>query len=144
MKHDNKTRAVIFAATCSVQYALLIALKGLGISKLDWLTVLLGVLWIPLLLLIIGAVCAAVVIFAAWVKHEIRVRKVTRRIIRKAKAAGVWGKPQCLRGKALELKAKEFNLTRMLGETDVGLRRRIRAAMPAKELKAHRAKRRQK
>jgi uncharacterized protein (DUF58 family) len=112
-----------------MQYAILVSFKILGIIKLDWLTVALGILWIPLLLLIIGAVLALVVILAARIKRELRMRKVARRIIRQAKATGVWDNPNALGGKALELKAKEYKIKREPGETDAELRRRIRGAM---------------
>lgn len=56
-------------------------------------------------------------------------RKVDRRIIRQAKAAGVWNKrPTPLGGRALELKAwEDFKIRRLPGETDAELRRRCMA-----------------
>lgn len=54
-----------------------------------------------------------------------RRRKTDRRIIKQAKAAGVWEKPLRLGGRALELKAwKKFKIKRQPGETDADLRRR--------------------
>ena len=57
-------------------------------------------------------------------KRWYRRRKVDARIIRQAKAAGVWDKqPIVLGGRALELKAwKDFKIKREPGETDIDLR----------------------
>lgn len=54
----------------------------------------------------------------------LRRRAVDRRIIRQAKAAGVWDKtPIVLGGRALELKAwKDYKIKRKPGETDYDLR----------------------
>ena len=60
-----------------------------------------------------------------------RRRKTDRRIIKQAKAAGVWDKPQRLGGRALELKAwKVFKIKRKLGERDADLRFRYMNEMP--------------
>lgn len=70
---------------------------------------------------IIQIVCAWVGHFKKWRRR----RKVDRRVIAQAKAAGVWDKPLCLGGRALELKAwKEFRIKREPEETDAQLRRR--------------------
>lgn len=64
-------------------------------------------------------------IIADKIKRRLRVRKNNRRIIRQAKAAGVWDNPKALGGKALELKAwKDFKLKREPGESDKHLRQR--------------------
>lgn len=56
--------------------------------------------------------------------------KNNRRIIRQAKAAGVWDKPEVLGGKALELKAwQQYGIKREPGETDACLRRRVMNAI---------------
>lgn len=56
-----------------------------------------------------------------------RQRKVNRRIVRQAKAAGAWGKPEVLGGRALDIYAFEFcGLNRKPGETDKELRNRCR------------------
>ena len=60
-----------------------------------------------------------------YIKRRNRRRKTDKRIIRQAKAAGVWDKPYILGGRALELKAwEDFRIKRRAGETDVELRRR--------------------
>ena len=64
-------------------------------------------------------------IIAYKIKRRLRVRKNNRRIIRQAKAAGVWDNPKALGGKALELKAwKDFKIKRHPGESDKELRKR--------------------
>lgn len=58
-----------------------------------------------------------------WIKRRKRKQETDRSIIHRAKACGVWDKPQCLGGKALELKAwQEFKIKRNPGETDACLR----------------------
>lgn len=52
-----------------------------------------------------------------------RKRKRDRRVIRQAKEAGVWGKPDVLGGRALELRAwQDYKIKRKPGETDACLR----------------------
>lgn len=84
-----------------------------------------GVLIIALLLLI-SAALALVLALLSRIKRRIHKRRVEHRIIRQAKAAGVWNKkPIVLGGRALELRAKKaFKLKRLPGETDAQLRRR--------------------
>ena len=66
-----------------------------------------------------------------------RQRKVKRRIVRQAKAAGVWGKPEALGGRALDIYAFEFcGLNRKPGETDKELRNRCRqSGFPTQPIK---------
>lgn len=60
---------------------------------------------------------------AGSVRSAYRRFKRDRRIIRQAKAAGVWGKPQLLGGRALELYAKKkHGIKRKPGQTDRSLR----------------------
>lgn len=55
-----------------------------------------------------------------------RKREVNRRIIRQAKAAGVWGDIEKMGGKALELYARKvWGIYREVDETDAHLRFRI-------------------
>lgn len=61
----------------------------------------------------------------AELKRRIRRRKTDRRVIRQAKAIGVWEKPWLLGGRALELRAwKDYKIKRQPGETDKQLRSR--------------------
>ena len=56
----------------------------------------------------------------------LRKRKVNRRIIKQAKAAGAWGDPEKLGGRALELYARKvWGIYREQSETDAALRLRI-------------------
>ena len=75
-------------------------------------------------LICVGAIIAITLVDALFlIKRQIRKQKTNRRIISQAKAAGVWEKPQCLGGKALELKAwQDFKIKRKPGETDACLR----------------------
>lgn len=72
-----------------------------------------------------------VVLVLLWVFMEVipewhRKLKVNRRIVRQAKAAGVWGNLDTLGGQALTLYAwKHWAIDREEGETDAQLRRRI-------------------
>ena len=82
---------------------------------------------------IIQIVCAWVGHFKKWRRR----RAVDRRVIAQAKAAGVWDKPQCLGGRALELKAwKLYRIKREPGEPDFYLRRRCMVKANAKSRKA--------
>ena len=133
---NNKNRVTTELAICAVLWVLLIALKRLGISAMSWPAVLLGFLWIPalwwILTALLGGICLAVTFMGADViamlgklKARNHKRKKDRRVIKQAKAAGVWDKPQCLGGRALELKAwKEYKIKREPGEKDENLRSR--------------------
>ena len=58
----------------------------------------------------------------AWIRKQ----KVNSRIIRQAKAAGAWGDPEKLGGRALELYARKvWGINRNQSETDAALRLRI-------------------
>lgn len=63
-------------------------------------------------------------------RRWIRRRKIDRRIIRQAKALGIWGEPKALGGRALELYAKKIGLKREPGEIDAELRRRCMEVEP--------------
>lgn len=111
--------------SCGGWLALIIA-KACGVIALNWITVLLGAFWLPVLVLAFLAIGAIVLLLAAHIKKKYRRNKIDRRIIRQAKAAGVWDKyPTLLGGRALELIAKKHGLSRREGETDAQLRTRI-------------------
>ena len=102
-------------------------LKVLGVVRISWIGVVLGLFWLPLVLMCLICGVAALVILIARIKRRHR-RKVTdRRIIRQAKAIGAWT-PQAAGGRALELLAEEYGIKREEGETDRQLRGRIMAA----------------
>lgn len=130
----------IFCGIASLAlWALLIVLKATGTISLHWNIVLSGIVWITWTvyatvascLLIIGVWLSILSLLMRWLaalKRWIRLRKNDRRIIRQAKAAGVWGKPKCLGGRALELAAWDLGIKRKHRETDVELRRRCMEA----------------
>lgn len=75
--------------------------------------------------LIVGSVALiAATIWLNALKRWYRRRKVDARIIRQAKAAGVWNTNAG--GRALELYAKEYGVKRYPGESDPHLRARIK------------------
>lgn len=121
---------LLYAALSGLLWLILIVLKALAMVSMSWIAVLLGGFWILPLLLAASAALVLVVRLAARFKRWHRSRKVDRRIIRQAKAAGVWNKrPTPLGGRALELKAREdFKIRRLPGETDAELRCRCMAA----------------
>lgn len=121
---------LLYAALSGLLWLSLIVLKAFDMVSMGWIAVLLGGFWILPLLLAVSATLVLVVRLAARFKHWHRSHKVDRRIIRQAKAAGVWNKrPTPLGGRALELKAwEDFKIRRLPGETDAELRRRCIAA----------------
>lgn len=123
---------LLFAVLGGLLWLLLIVLKVTGVISLHWILVLTGGFWIPFLLLAIAAALAAILIVAANAKRWNRRRKVDRRIIRQAKAAGIWT-PEAAGGRALELLAKEYGLHREPGETDKDLRIRIKGVKEARK-----------
>ena len=104
----------------------LVTAKVCGVIALNWIIVLLGAFWLPVLVLTFLTISAAALLLAARIKKKYRRRKTDRRIIRQAKAAGVWDRyPTPLGGRALELIARKHGLSRREGETDAQLRSRI-------------------
>ena len=95
--------------------------------RISWIGVVLGLFWLPLMLLLIICGVAALVILIAQLKRRHRRRVTDRRIIRQAKAIGAWT-PQAAGGRALELLAEEYGIKREEGETDRQLRGRIMEA----------------
>lgn len=92
----------------------------MSINKLLLLVVVIGVC---LGLVEVVAYYTKITILGAHVK--LRKSKKDRRIIRQAKAAGVWDRVYALGGRALELKAwKDYRIKRKPGETDACLRLR--------------------
>lgn len=124
---------VLWCALSGVLWLLLLGLKAAGAVRMSWPTAALGIIWIPWLTMALFAAAGSVLVTAARLKRWYRRRKVDRRIIRQAKAAGVWNKrPTPLGGRALELKAWEYGLERLPGETDAELRRRCMAKVDEK------------
>lgn len=126
MHEDNNPIGawILYALASALLWIALVFLKALGVVRISWIGVVLGLFWLPLVLMCLICVVAALVILIAHIKRKHR-RKVTdRRIIRQAKAIGAWT-PQAAGGRALELLAKEYGLKREEGETDRQFRGRI-------------------
>lgn len=129
MHEDNNPLGIwiLYALASALLWIVLVFLKLLGVVRISWIGVVLGLFWLPLVLMCLICGVAALVILIAHIKRRHR-RKVTdRRIIRQAKAIGAWT-PQATGGRALELLAKEYGIKREEGETDRQIRGRIMAA----------------
>lgn len=117
----------LYALASALLWIVLVFLKVIGVVRISWIGVVLGLFWLPLVLMCLICGVAALVILIAHIKRRHR-RKVTdRRIIRQAKAIGAWT-PQAAGGRTLELLAEEYGIKREEGETDRQLRGRIMAA----------------
>lgn len=129
MHEDNNPLGIwiLYALASALLWIALVFLKMLGVVRISWIGVVLGLFWLPLVLMCLICGVAALVILIAHIKRRHR-RKVTdRRIIRQAKAIGAWT-PQAAGGRTLELLAEEYGIKREEGETDQQLRGRIMAA----------------
>lgn len=132
-KSNDKKRSYAWIFTeivaCLFLWVVLIVLKAVGYIDMHWALVLSGIVWISWLWCAVSALLVLAIHGLACLKRWHRRRKNDRRIIRQAKAAGVWEKPQCLGGRALELKAwKLYKIRRKSGETDKELRQRCMTA----------------
>lgn len=119
MHEDNNPMGIwiLYALASALLWIALVFLKVLGVVRISWIGVVLGLFWLPLVLMCLICGVAALVILIARIKRRHR-RKVTdRRIIRQAKAIGAWT-PQAAGGRALELLAEEYGIKREEGETD--------------------------
>lgn len=125
-KTNYAAAALCFEACAAIfLWVLLIVLKAAGAVEMHWALVLSSIVWIYWLLFAITAMVAGFVYLIAKLKRWYRRQKVDARIVRQAKAAGVWGNPRALGGRALAIHAWEYyGLVRKPGETDKELRRR--------------------
>ena len=123
MHEDNNPIGawILYAFASFLLWIVLIFLKLLGVVRISWIGVVLGLFWLPLALMCL--ICGV----AAHIKRKRRRKAADRRIIRQAKAIGAWT-PQAAGGWALELLAKEYGIQREAGETDRQLRGRIMEA----------------
>lgn len=129
MHEDNNPIGIwiLYALASALLWITFVLLKVLGVVRISWIGVVLGLFWLPLVLMCLICGVAALVILIAHIKRRHR-RKVTdRRIIRQAKSIGAWT-PQAAGGRTLELLAEEYGIKREEGETDRQLRGRIMAA----------------
>ena len=128
--HENNNPLgmwILYALASALLWIVLVFLKVIGVVRISWIGVVLGLFWLPLVLMCLICGVAALVILIAHIKRRHR-RKVTdRRIIRQAKAIGAWT-PQAAGGRTLELLAEEYGIKREEGETDRQLRERIMQA----------------
>lgn len=128
--HENNNPLgmwILYALASALLWIVLVFLKVIGVVRINWIGVVLGLFWLPLVLMCLICGVAALVILIAHIKRRHR-RKVTdRRIIRQAKAIGAWT-PQAAGGRTLELLAEEYGIKREAGETDRQLRERIMQA----------------
>ena len=129
MHEDNNPIGVwiLYAFASFLLWIVLIFLKLLGVVRISWIGVVLGLFWLPLALMCLICGVAALIILTAHIKRRHRRKAIDRRIIRQAKAIGAWT-PQAAGGRALELIGEEYGIKREEGETDRQLRGRIMAA----------------
>ena len=106
--HENNNPLgmwILYALASALLWIVLVFLKVIGVVRISWIGVVLGLFWLPLVLMCLICGVAALVILIAHIKRRHR-RKVTdRRIIRQAKAIGAWT-PQAAGGRTLELLAE--------------------------------------
>lgn len=129
MHEDNNPIGVwiLYALASFLLWIVLIFLKLLGVVRISWIGVALGLFWLPLVLMCPICGVAALIILIAHIKRKRRRKVADRRIIRQAKAIGAWT-PQAAGGRALELIGEEYGIKREAGETDRQLRERIMQA----------------
>lgn len=126
MEKGKYTPLLIFdACVAAVLWLLLIGLRAAGIVCMHWAIVLSGIVWITWLLMGLTYTSAMLVRLYGRLQRWQHRRQRDRRIIAQAESLGVWERPICLGGRALELKAwKDFHIKRRTGERDAQLRRR--------------------
>ena len=129
MHEDNNPIGawILYAFASFLLWIVLIFLKLLGVVRISWIGVVLGLFWLPLALMCLICGVAALIILTAHIKRKRRRKAADRRIIRQAKAIGAWT-PQAAGGRALELIGEEYETKREAGETDRQLRERIMQA----------------
>ena len=127
MKEDKKYIDVILPdlAAGTAFTLIIVFFKLTGFIDLPWKYLLSGFAWVFMVLFLFNAFAMTIIWGLDKLSYWIRCRKLDRRIIKQAKAMGVWDWPQALGGRALELYAKEKRgIKREPGETDAELRRR--------------------
>lgn len=129
MREDNTPIGIWILCTLAsaLLWIVLVFLKLIGVVSISWIGVVLGLFWLPLVLMCLICGVAALIILISHIKRKHRRKVADRRIIRQAKAIGAWT-PQAAGGRALELLAKEYGIRREAGETDRQLRGRIMEA----------------
>lgn len=128
--HNNNSPLgiwILYSITSALLWGALVFLKLFGVVDMNWIAVITGLFWLPLVLMCLLCGVAALIILIAHIKRAHRRKATDRRIIRQAKEIGAWT-PQAAGGRALELLAKEYGIEREEGETDLQLRFRIMEA----------------
>lgn len=132
MKKDKFIKAILPDFVAGTAFSLIIVFfKLTGFIELPWNILLSGFAWVFVVLFFFNVFAAATVWVFLKLRNRNRLRKLDRRIIKQAKAVGVWDEPKALGGRALELYAKEkHGIKREPGETDASLRRRCMEVEP--------------
>ena len=132
-KKDLEGGVVLCGILAGILWALLIAAQATGAVSMGWTVVLLGCVWIPASMIMVVVLEGLAIILTARIMCKVRLRKVNRRVRAEAKTLGVWGKPQCMGGRALSLYAWEcLRIKRRPGESDLELRHRCIRKMTEK------------
>ena len=128
-KHNREEIALMWALGAGLAaglWLLLLIAKGFGAVGISWDAVLLGLVWIPVGLMLVAAYLTIAPLIADAIARRIRARAKDNRIRAQAKKLGVWGRPEALGGRALELYARDLcGLQRRRNETDMALRARV-------------------
>lgn len=127
----NKSYAPVLkmvAVIDGILWLLLLAAEATGALNMGWPAALLGAVWIPAVTFLFIACELLALLLAVNIKRAIREREVAKRIRAQAIKMGFWDKPELMRGKALDLWAREkYRIKRKRGETDQQLRERCMA-----------------
>lgn len=132
MKNDKFIKAILPDLVAGTVFSLIIVFfKLTGFIDLPWNILLAGFAWVFVALFFFSVFTITAMWVFADLQKWIRRRKLDRRIIKQAKAVGVWDEPKALGGRALELYAKKkHGIEREPGETDASLRRRCMEVEP--------------
>lgn len=127
---------IAFAVITGLLWLILIGLKAFDLVSMEWIVVLLGIWWIPLVVSAYAAATVLTLLLTARIKKKIRKEKVDSRIKRQEEAAGVWSKRtlDMIRGRELDQFAAKLGITRKPGEEDPWLRDRIQETMRYKKM----------
>lgn len=126
MREDNNPIGIwiLYILASALLWIVLVFLKLIGVVSISWIGVVLGLFWLPLVLMCLICGVAALIILIAHIKRRHR-RKVTeRRIIQQAKIIGAYT-PRVAGGKCLDSIGRQYGINRQEGETDAELRKRI-------------------
>lgn len=123
---------IVWAAL--IGWVLLVIIRALGIIDMHWAIVLTSGVWITWGICALIALAAVIMHIIAKLRRRRRLRKVRRRIMKQAKAAGAWN-VEIAGGKALDAFAVVYSMERQPGETDAEMRQRLREAIESTQRK---------